>query len=348
MKIGIVTLPLHFNYGGILQAFALQKALHSIGFEAVLLTEKPHNFKNTIKRLLYNNTSYSVFIRKHIKTLALNYNFSTNELLNNQINTLVVGSDQVWRPSMGANRIHNINRFFLNTDSDGIRKIAYAASFGVDYWAFKKDEECLAKKLIKDFSSISVREESGISICSNFLQINSVKRVLDPTMLLPIEIYKEIIDESPYKTNKKHCFTYILDYESKLNKELIDKIIPKDSEILSAIVEKKVINKYLKKGMRVEDWLSAIFYSDIMITDSFHGCVFSILFKTNFYVMNNSVGGNTRIESLLKTFGLTNRLISKDNLPQRIEPINWVEVEEILLSQRQDSLNFLINSLING
>lgn len=103
----------------------------------------------------------------------------------------MVGSDQVWRPDMGINR-KNVDRYFLKTvPPNCIPKIAYAASFGIDHWDFTDIETNTAQNLINEFSYISVRETSGIKLCSQFLKINNAIQVLDPTMLLEAECYKK-------------------------------------------------------------------------------------------------------------------------------------------------------------
>lgn len=95
-----------------------------------------------------------------------------------------------------------------------------------------------------------------------------------------------------------------------------------------------------------QDWLSSIYNSDIIITDSFHGCVFSILFHKDFYVMKNDFGGNTRINSLLSLFGLENRLIKKGSISEA-NPIDWTFVEEKLQLMRNFSLDYLNKALSN-
>ena len=115
--------------------------------------------------------------------------------------------------------------------------------------------------------------------------------------------------------------------------------------MLTAKVERNILKKFFNTQNSIEKWLSAIYYSDLIITDSFHGCVFSILFHKNFYVISNSAGGNTRIQSLLSLFGLNNRLITNNYIPQQTSTINWNIVDIKLQTQRKESTFFLQKAL---
>lgn len=349
MKIGIVTLPLHFNYGGILQAYALQETLKRLGHTSFVLRPSTKSIKTYIKTFLYRQSRVSQFVNQHIKFDTLNEPFTINELNSKKYNTLVVGSDQVWRfwPGIEAERQTNINRYFLRTIGNGkLRKIAYAASFGVDYLDFTENERSLVKNLVKDFAAVSVREESGLALCTKFLERADACQVLDPTMLLTENDYSHLIGKSPFKSPNKHCFVYLLDYEKIKNQETVKELLPANSEVLSAKVERNILKKYLHTNLTIQDWLSSIYHSDLVITDSFHGCVFSILFHKNFYVMKNDVGGNTRINSLLSLFGLEHRLIEK-RLINKTSTIDWKFVEEKLQLMRKFSFEYLNKALSN-
>lgn len=346
MKIGIVTLPLHFNYGGILQAFALQKTIEDLGFKAFIITQKPQSIKQTLKYFLYKKSKVYGFIKKNLTFLELHEPFRKHELATHHLEALVVGSDQVWRPCMGSNRENNVNRYFLKTvPNNCIKKIAYAASFGVNYWDFTESETKTAQRLINEFSFVSIRESSGIKLCSKYLRSNNAIHVLDPTMLVETETYKKKLVKTPFKTHRAHCFLYLLDYNNITNKHIVEALLPKNAELLTAKVERNIIKKYFRQKNTVEDWLSAIYYSDIMITDSFHGCVFSILFHKDFYVMSNRIGGNARIQSLLSLFKLDDRLIDSTFMPQKKTTINWNAVDMQLQKLRKASIAYLYKAL---
>ncbi len=345
-KVGIVTLPLHFNFGGILQAYALQQTVSCLGYDAVVIRQKKKTLKERVKWLLYNFSGVHKFVNTNIHFFTLQELFSSKELTKNKISALIVGSDQVWRPCMGGNRMENVHRYFLKSEGKTqIKKIAYAASFGVDYWDFTEEETVVAKALIKDFDAVSVRENTGIVLCDKYLGYKNALQVLDPTMLLQRNDYEKFISTNPFKTDKRHCFVYLLDYANKKNKKIVEKIVGDDVEQLSSKVERNPIKKYLNSNGTIEEWLSLIFYSDLVITDSFHGCVFSILFHKDFYVMGNTIGGNARISSLLDMFGLQHRYIGTDMVKIENKTINWPQVEEILDKKRTQSISYLKVSL---
>ena len=349
MKIGIVTLPLHFNYGGILQAYALQEVLKELGHTSFILKPSIKSIKTYIKAILYNRSDISQFVNKYIKFDNLNEPFRLSELHLKKYDALIVGSDQVWRfwPGTEAEREVNISRYFLNTIGNGkIRKIAYAASFGIDYLDLTESENNLIKKLVKNFAAVSVREQSGLPLCFKYLEREDACLVLDPTMLLTENNYSNLIKKSPFKSTNKHCFVYLLDYEDIKNQKTVKALLPTNSEVLYAKVERNPLKRYLKSDLTIQDWLSSIYNSDIIITDSFHGCVFSILFHKDFYVMKNDFGGNTRINSLLSLFGLENRLIKKGSISEA-NPIDWTFVEEKLQLMRNFSLDYLNKALSN-
>lgn len=345
MKIGIVTLPLHFNFGGILQAYALQEVLHEWG-DSFIIKSYQHGIKAIIKTLLYRQSGIFRFVKNKIRYDYLHEPFSLDELTSKGYDVLVVGSDQVWRPCMGVSREANVNRYFLKTIGKGkIKKISYAASFGVDYFDFTHEEKKKAQSLIKDFEAVSVRETFGITLCSEYLGRVDAKLVLDPTMLLNETDYLNIMGNSPFKSQNKHCFIYLLDYDKAENKEIVETLIPLNTEVFTAKVEKNILKKYFNIKDSVEGWLAAIYNSDLMITDSFHGCVFSILFHKDFYVMGNIIGGNARIYSLLSLFELDDRLIDKNTNPEKIKPINWQQIDLKLQTLRTMSFDFLSKTL---
>lgn len=202
----------------------------------------------------------------------------------------------------------------------------------------------LAKGLVKDFVAVSVREESGMALCTKYLGRTDACMVLDPTMLLTEDDYLHFVVDSPFKSKNKHCFVYLLDYKEIKNQKTVKELLPMNSEVLAAKVERNTLKRYLNSRLTIQDWLSAIYYSDIVITDSFHGCVFSILFHKDFYVMENDVGGNTRINSLLSMFSLEDRLIRKGTNYNKYT-IDWKFVEEKLQSMRNSSIDYLNQAL---
>ncbi|MBW7869140.1 MAG: polysaccharide pyruvyl transferase family protein [Brumimicrobium sp.] len=374
MKIGILTQPIFANYGGILQNFALQKILRDFDHNVVTLNRK-FNKPNQIRAVISNTKNCliqklsgrkeRIFTQNEIDYIASNtkkfidQNIFLSELLdsdskvkthyeNNNYDAIIVGSDQVWRPSYSPN-IYNYFLDFALRNSQ-IKKIAYAASFGVDDWEFDDNQTKKCSELVKLFNAVSVREESGIKLCADFFNVNAIM-VLDPTMLLDKNDYLSIFDFKSLP-KRKGIFTYILDkteFKSQavnkvgdlLNLEMFDNQ-PKEN---FAYPISKNIDDFVYPS--VETWLKAFYDADFVITDSFHGTVFSILFQKSFIVLENETRGQARFNSLLNMFDLQNRMISDiDKISEVIsEPVNYSNVNSILIERRKVSLAFLINSL---
>lgn len=373
MKIGIITQALQSNYGGLLQNYALQQVLINRGHEVITLDqpygvsrwwffyasyfktlflkflgrkrELPHKITDEEKQIIRRNTNY--FIDKYIYHTC---KFKDNSEIINYIHdknfdAFVVGSDQVWRP------IYNINLFRSYLDfTVGLKviRISYAASFGVDKWEYSSEQTKIAKNLLKNFDAISVREESGIALCQNYFG-QDAKHVLDPTLLLEKEDYIRIVNEEHESQCDGTLFTYILDRTSY--KEHIINEVAKEFELipfsvmpLYSINAKTVDDLDLCTFPPVTKWLRAFMDAKFVICDSFHGVVFSIIFNKPFLVIANKTRGMARFESLLKQFGLEDRLVSNDTYKLASylnKNINWNIVNEKKAALKKYSLDYL-------
>lgn len=234
MKIGILTQPLHNNYGGILQAYALQKVLKDMGHKVWTINREYtpsgyDRFMFTMRRLLVklfhkemSIPSWQVkekgSILRYIRAFVEDNIQTTEEITSTkQLSSLhrkyafdayIVGSDQVWRPKYSP-CITNYFLDFIENDCT-IKKIAYAASFGEDKWEFTKRQTQKCARLAKQFHAISVREDSAIRLCNNYLGVDAL-HVLDPTMLLDKEDYIALINKGNTHPTKGNLFVYILD-----------------------------------------------------------------------------------------------------------------------------------------
>lgn len=354
MKIAILTHPLGTNYGGILQAFALQKTLTSLGHDAWILNRQMDiPLKKRIKRIikfvykaifsteLLTDTSNIKHFTEQIKpqTLPIRNKHQIRKVANEaQFDAYIVGSDQVWRPRY----IRPITNFFFDfVVSDSAKRISYAASFGVDYWEFTDSDTVKCKQLLSKFSAISVRESSAIKLCSQHFQRQAIQ-VLDPTFLLKTSIYEKIIGEPKDTRMANDLFSFVFS-SSTSTRKVIDSL--KELYSLQESSLHPIVNGKRSVLPSVEQWLQHIRSSRIVVTDSFHVCVFSIIFKTPFYVVGNEVRGCARIESLLNLFELTDRFISGTTIPKEERLIDWDKTYRILERERKKSMDFLINAL---
>lgn len=377
MKIGILTLPLHTNYGGILQAYALQTVLERMGHEVVVIDkiENYHvnkivypfiilyriikkvifkdknvqvfreSYGNKIEPIVRKNTN--IFINKYIKRLEV-YKYS-EITQTNQFDAIIVGSDQVWRPLYNS----NIEDYFIGFDEYGdFKRIAYAASFGISSWEFDVNQTQKCSSLLKKFNAVSVREFSGADLCSNYFNVRA-KVVLDPTLLLNKYDYIHLIDLSENRASELKLFNYILDL-TPVKQKIIDKIsnevqMKPFTNMAKLAATRGNYRHHLEDCISpsVTSWIKSFYDSDLVVTDSFHGCVFSIIFNKPFWVILNKERGTARFDTLLSIFNLKNRIvdINKINSINWKDKINWLEVNEILKMKQQESFDFLIKNL---
>ena len=372
-KVAILTQPLHTNFGGTLQAYALQNVLMEIGCEVETINYRKAdntNFrkmlsllKNFLKKQrenypffkveqLVREKNHSKFIKNNI-SLSVEINDSEelyNYIKSNNFNNIIIGSDQVWRKSYSP----NINDFFfefIEHDKE-ICKITYAASFGLNHWEYSTKETEYLKKLICNINNISVRECSAVDLCKKHLNVD-VKLVLDPTLLLTKEDYIRNFNLKKIE-NKKGIFKYILDSNACSEVTLTHVADKLDKKIFSEQPKKIVreglflfdIENYVYPS--IESWLNAFYSADYIVTDSFHGSVFSIIFNKPFIAIVNKDRGASRFESLFNLLGLSERLIYDDTLINEkilCLDMNYTEINQKLENLRVDSLKWLIESL---
>lgn len=371
MRIGILTLPLHTNYGGILQAYALQTVLERMGHDVCLIEKRrtpaqlplwkipwaygkrivkniighpfPIFYEQKINRedpIIKQNTD--LFIHKYIKRRIID-DFS--EIREHDYNAIIVGSDQIWRPIYFDNKT---GRTYLDFTKDWkIKRIAYAASFGTDKWeySFRQTRQC--KRLIQHFDAVSMREDSGVDLCRKHFGVEA-QHVLDPTMLLNKEDYIRLFEKANVPKSKGNMLCYILD-ETQKRTYLVNKIAAAKGLIPFRVNSKEGnINAPLQERIQppVEQWLRGFYDAEFVVTDSFHTCAFSILFNKPFLAIGNASRGMSRFNSLLSMFGLEKQLTSGKSYDMKeLENVDWSKINTILNEQINMSAKFLTNNL---
>lgn len=334
MNIAILTQPICNNYGGILQNYALQTILERQG-HAVYTLNIPvvtdygsgavRHILSICRRLLQklNGDPSVVWIdiakeaRKRVELTHLQKEFLDNRLHLHTISlpitkeqiekfhfdAFVVGSDQVWRPRYNK-CIHNM--FLDFTDGIPVKRFAYAASLGTDEWELSEDQTVTCSALVKQFDAISVREESGILLCKQYLGVDVVQ-VLDPTLMLSADDYLSLCSGKEHPEGD-YIAVYMLDYSKKKMKLL--------EEVSRAFdIPLHFIGRFTKHGYpSVESWLEGIANAKYVITDSFHGTVFSTIFMRQFVTLGNFARGNSRFDSLFHTLGIPKeRMVDNGN-----------------------------------
>lgn len=364
IKIGIFSLPLNWNYGGILQQYALSEYLRKKNFTPILFSRRA-NRKSSFKLLLVktkwnivkilNNLNCFNFLpliatesfKKRFLTNKTKDFFSSEEINSfikkNEIKHFIVGSDQIW--NVGATpSLHDSFLGFVDKDKNNVLA-SYAPSFAHDDWKYSIKQTIDSKMLLKKFSFISVRETAGVELISKHFEMNSI-RVLDPTFLLDVNDYYRLLGNknSNNDKNKKTIFSYIFENGAERMK-IIEKDAKKNNLEVISFCDLSNIPNLIKNNRRnysVESWLNSLKNSSIVVTDSFHGMVFAIIFKKNFYVHLNKKNGTSRINSLLKDLDLESRIINNVDLIQyNINDIDWNSVEIRLEKLKLISMNFL-------
>ena len=362
MKIAILTQPLHTNYGGNLQNFALQKVLTDMGHEPVTI-DRHHTvklrtklklgyFKNLLMHFLkgtpkplwksyFSSKKEQAYLRQDITAFIDAYITKTPRLYSdkavqaifkeNNFEAVIVGSDQCWRPMYSPN-IYTYYLDFLK-DNKEIKKLAYAASFGTDQWEYTEEQTARCKKLIQQFDLVTVREKAAVNLVTEKLN-KDAEFVLDPTLLLSKEDYIELFVGKNLPDNKG-IYTYILD-----DSDWKTQVVETAKETLGLPQFSNQHNKHTvnsEKIPSIESWIKGFADADFVVTDSFHGTVFSIIFNKPFISLVNVSRGASRFESILGEFDLMQRLAS-DFDQQYIEALIEEAIAYDGVNQKLDAL----------
>ena len=368
MKVAIITFWwTEENYGQVLQLYALYEWLRIEGHTVEIVKFIPNsNAKIKIKNIrgkslfklsvsFYNrfikgrytkhklmnqrnrNPRYfEEFRKEYLEFTDLEY-YSINDLckIPPVADAYICGSDQIWNYlSTSINGIGRKNAYTAQFGSDKIKRISYAASFG-----FAGINENVGRKLASNllsFEGVSVREAHAKEIFTEY-GLKNIVVVPDPTFLLQKADYMNIINENlDLRFDCPDVFIYAVQNKSALSLEEITKALDEKNITYLATGANNVTDSKLNYFPTVPEWLYVLDKSKTVITNSFHGCVFSILFQKNFYyyplLPNNEGHVDTRIDSLLGRLGIEGRAVrTKEELSEMIrnpyKPIDWESVK---------------------
>ncbi|MCQ2049609.1 MAG: polysaccharide pyruvyl transferase family protein [Candidatus Saccharibacteria bacterium] len=313
MKYAILTHPLLNNYGGLLQNYALQQILKKMGQEPVTIdyvriVASPLRIYilSWCKSLLYfflpgkkrifsrystigHRRKWSeAFVERYIDKTKNKTKLSNDDF--NGFDGIIVGSDQVWRPRY----VYNIRNYFLDfINKTSVKKVAYAASFGVDEWEYSKKLTRQCSVLAKKFDAISVRESSGVRLCKEHLDVDATY-VLDPTLLLTKDVYCELCKEISV-SHDAFLAAYVLDLNDAVRLQCESIAKARGLQLIFFDAGKNA-------SLTVPEWVAMFRDASYVVTDSFHGTVFSIIFGKEFKCLYNKSRGSARFESLLKLY----------------------------------------------
>lgn len=364
------------NYGGLLQAAALQKVLKDMGhdpytvrkestgyyyqrFDSLKLfflwlmelsglyslrmmlqerVRKPHRILGTGFCTFFNLHMFRLRYIQQTKWIRSKLSQSVARKLN--FDTYIVGSDQIWRYIYHSKNIDQSYLSFLPLEVRQ-RSFSYAASFGSSSWEYSANATEQCKQLLSDFQAVSVREHSGVELVRRYLGCEA-EWMPDPTCLLTERDYSMLIDMSQTPRGKgSYLACYCLDETDEKKKKV---------EALSHSLQLPV--KYLGgesdgQVQSVESWLGDIRDARCVVTDSFHGCMFSLIFGKEFVCLRNAERGNARFDTLEEMFDMKDVFHPAPDpvLPVRISEERWKFINERLAAYRERGLDFLRRNL---
>jgi len=358
MKIGILTYHRSENYGAVLQAFALKEALQKIGFKPVFIDYQHQSHSEMyalfskskfFEKSFFNKVKYFIsFLLSLRRKLCRKKNFQEffNQYINesglgsvdNLYDIVIYGSDQIWRKQdiIGINGF--LETYFGSDTISAKKKISYAASMGEI--RIEGNDLDFLKSTLSNFHAISVREDDLKELVEEKVGL-SATHVVDPVFLLD-EVEWQMIT-SPRLIKEKYILFYHLGY----NAEAVKAVVKLKKQTQYKVVE--LNGKIITRDTRAQRWnmvgpsgfLSLLRHAEFVITSSFHGICFSLLYNKNFYVFltNNS----RRIESMLLDFNLTSRIVKTATEVDMHDSINWKEVSSLIEKKKKSSLLFLMN-----
>ena len=355
-KVGIITITDNDNYGNRLQNYALQEVIKSYRFDVetiknnslfnnklngvhkivALIKNIKRNFELQIKRKTKIKKRYKSFceFNSNIQTTKQSFSHKKN---NNKYDYLIIGSDQVWNPTFGR-----LSDFELGNFNTTATKISYAASFGISQ--LPETYKTKAKNAFKEFNNISVREDAGKNIVEELTDRKDVQVLIDPTMMLTSDEWNKVSKRpTQLEEGKRYILNYFLGELSVERKNEIERIAKENSCEVINILDKK--SPFYQTGP--SEFLYLEKNAFLICTDSFHSCVFAMLYNRPFVIFDreeNVVSMNSRIDTLLSKFNLKNRKFNKTITKENLNH-DYTEAYRILEEERKKSIQFLETAL---
>lgn len=349
-KIGILTFHKSRSYGAVLQCYALFRTLKDISNADVgVIDFYPPRFARSANvpgaQLFYDFSCRNLSMLTEERAVL-------QECLDapkgdSPVTDIVVGSDQVWNPDILKSALRD---YFLCDSFPGVRKHAYAASFGLEKLSVDEETAQTLSQALASYSRIGVREKSGVDICRS-LGREEVETVVDPTLLADPAIFESFVDENIFPGRVCGFFLAKAPYQAKMLK----KIAKSQNTKPYYLARKAPFFSFIEsvEHPEVEAFVSAIHNASGIVTDSFHGTCFSIIFRRQFVITpSHRKERFVRLAELLKNLGLEDRIIADYDIDKAIkkmkEPIDYDRVHAILKEQRANSRRFVQKILDYG
>ncbi|MDD3615294.1 MAG: polysaccharide pyruvyl transferase family protein [Lachnospiraceae bacterium] len=366
-KIGIITFHNSYNCGSMMESYAIQTVIQRLGYEVEIINFsskgqqeiysvrfKNNSIKNILKNIILlphekriknNNRQYEEFKNKYFN-LSKEYHQSSEII--EKYDIVIAGSDQIWNITIDDYD----DAYFLNWVKKA-KKIAYAPSFGAKKIQDNTDDVSKYIKLLNAFDAISIRENNGQKWIMDLID-KKVPVVLDPTLLLDLCDYEKIICKYK-KTFQKYIFFYAPTFDKEICK-FVQKISNKyNMKVITWSSKSFYLRRIKKYGFQIVDsespeiYLNLIKNAELVITTSFHGTIFSTIFRNRFITVKNGnmYGSDDRVLTLLKQMKLENRLMSFsfNNNYNYLEEVDYTDYESVISGLKEKSLTYLKNSL---
>lgn len=321
-KVGVISVRHEVNIGNNLLKYAMSVKLSELGFYSEIIGTHWNDF----------NIS---FIKQNTNLRIINFNFT--EIKKREYDILMVNSDQTWRNFDEHFYDYAFLKFAYKWK---IKKFIYGASLGYDYWTLSKQDEIIAKTLLKNFNGISIRENGSIKLIEQHLGIKPIL-VIDPTLLIDKKYYLELIKN--YNCNISTKNEYIFSYSFIREKNMSNFL-----ENASKALNYSVYDYFMNNQSKVEDFIYGIMNSKAVVTSSYHGTIFAIIFNKPFISFLYKGSPKERLLSLGKLFGFENRIFEYNQTPT-IEFLKMpLNINHFLLdSLKNKSISFLKQNLGN-
>ena len=384
-SIGLAIVTYTINYGTFLQAFATQTAIENLGYDTTILNidsviddvskarkkyfigqllnyAEVKSYASTVNAIIQKkiNPKYKEYYQEREKKFKEFHDeyFKIGPLCDSweglrqyclNFSSIVVGSDQLWRPANIAG-----NYYTLNFVPDELNKVSYATSFGLKN--IRENQKIVTTRFLNRIQHLSCREQSGVQIIEN-LTHRRAKLVCDPTLLLTKEEWDNYVLDNPI-IDGDYIFTYLLSnniehrkYVSKLAEATGCKVVGVLHGAGYVSGDERFVDE-APKNIGPFEFLNLIKYAKYVCTDSFHGCVFSTIYEKNYYAFKrfsdqDKMSTNTRVTNLLDRFGLNDQLV-KQYEELNLNVIDYENVNHRVRQFRDESRSFLINALREG
>lgn len=371
MKIGIVTFFKAVNYGAMLQAYALMKYLEKRGHEVRFIAHPRlmakriplwrcflHPERREIAKRLGRSFQYEItdFSRRFPMTREVKGWGSLVDVAKG-FDAVVVGSDQMWNPAWCADKW--LPLVMLDFVPKGVKRISYAVSFANDAWRDDQNKD-LAARLMGKFDAISVREEYGVDLVRAISGRKDAKCLVDPTLLVDFSFYDSVISENAQASkmhSREYLFKYILEeWEENHQENRVEERVKSFFNVSLVVSDRKPppvlfgqqMWRYgISSRISVPEWLYALARAKVVLTNSFHGTVFAIMFHRPFIsvlLTGRMSMMNVRITSLLKSLGLERCAICGWDESKVVEALSfqpdWDDVDRRLCRCRGDTSGF--------